>query len=278
MPTASGFAEVGERPGGRAAPLRHVRATMRLPSFASLSDAVKADLIQKSSELTALKTIEPETIDLAPDTYFGTLRHELSAHYLALHPLGSPAGRSRLEAAVLAEFEAGTGGLSLQSPGAFRNTLAELNLALAGDKGGWRRGTVRLSDDQEGNRILFPRVAEVPGQLERMRLLLAGSDDTPPLFSAAVAYALFLNCHPFKDGNGRTARVIINHLVRRAGMPRDVYLPLYELARRSHGGYEITLRIAEVRGEWEPFLRFILNAIHCYRDLSSAAADRVPHA
>ena len=91
---------------------------------------------------------------------------------------------------------------------------------------------------------------------------------------AAVAFALLLNCHPFTDG--RTARLLFNHLLHRGGMPADVYLPLHEIGRRSQGGYEIALRIAELRGDWEPFLRWLLDAIRCCRDLASTTGASAP--
>ncbi len=244
---------------------------MTAPVISSLAHGLGAALAEASSALPSLTPLAPEAINAAPDESFSALRHELSPHYRALHPLGAPAGRSQLEAGVLGNFESGADTLCLLSPRVFRDRLGALNLALTGGRGGWRDGTVRLGDDREGNRIFFPHVSAVPGQLERLRLLLVGQTGAPPLFTAGVAYALFLNCHPFTDGNGRTARVLFNHLLHRDGMPRQVYLPLHEIARRSHGGYEIALRMAEVRGEWEPFLRFILNGIQCHREVACAA-------
>ncbi len=228
--------------------------------------------------LPNLTRISPQIIDTAPEKYFLVLRHELSAHYLALHPIGMPPGRSSLEVDALAAFEASAEPLHLHSACNFREQLVGLNLVLTNGKGGLRTGSVRLADDQQGNRIFFPHVSAVPGQLERVRLLLADGGNEPPLFTAAIAYVLFLNCHPFRDGNGRTARVLFNHLLRQVGMPREAYFPFHEIARRSHGGYEIALRIAEIRGDWEPFLRFILNAIRCHREIAAAAIEGSSHA
>ena len=158
-------------------------------------------------------------------------------------------------------------GASSLSPSGFRDQLAALNHALTDGEGGWRTGFVKLADDRAGNQIYFPPVSAVPRQLERLRLLLAEPDDAPPLFTAAIAHVLLLNCHPFTDGNGRTARVLLNHVLRSGGMGRDVYFPLYEIAPRSHGGYEIALRMAELRGDWTVLLRWFLEALRCYRTI-----------
>jgi Fic family protein len=40
-----------------------------------------------------------------------------------------------------------------------------------------------------------------------------------PLEFAAKAYLRFVSIHPFRDGNGRTGRLLINLLLLRAGYP-----------------------------------------------------------
>lgn len=255
-------------------PLRHVRATMNAPSFSALPDRLRTELTEASAMLRGLAPIEPDAIDTAPDDRFSALRHALSAHYVALHASSGSLGRSRLEADALAVFEAGPNRLLTSSPLDFREQLRGLNRTLTDGKDDWRDGFVKLSDDRAGNQIYFPPVSAVPGQIEHLRSFIASGDAAPSLFVAAVAYALLLNCHPFTDGNGRTARVLFNHLLRRGGMPADIYLPLHEIGQRSQGGYEIALRIAELRGDWEPFLRWLQDAIRCCRDLVAVRATR----
>ena len=271
MPASAGI----DGPGAvttRPAALRDIRAVLTAPLPEGLPGPLIVDLAEASAALSTLKPISPRTVDAAPEHFFHPLRHELSGHYLALHPLSRPAGRSRLEARVLRDFEASNGDFDTMCQERFLTGLHSLNRSLTEGKGGRREGFVKLADDRAGNQIYFPDVSSVPGQLERVRLLMAGEADAPPLFAAAAAYLLLLNCHPFTDGNGRTARVLINRLLHRAGMPRDVYIPLHELARRSHGGYEIALRMAEVRGQWAPFLRWLLEAISCCRAIARPAA------
>jgi hypothetical protein len=255
-------------------PLRHVRAVMNAPSFASLPAGLRNELTDASAALRRLKPVAPEAVETAPDDCFRALRHALSSHYVALHASSNSLGRSRLEADALAVFEAGPDRLLTSSPLGFRDQLRALNRTLTDGKDDWRDGFVKLSDDRAGNQIYFPPVSAVPGQIERLRSFIAAKDAAPPLFTAAVAYALLLNCHPFTDGNGRTARVLFNHLLHRGGMPAEVYLALHEIARRSQGGYEIALRIAELHGDWEPFLRWLLDAIRCCRDLAATDSPR----
>lgn len=252
--------------------LRHLRAAINIPRIGSLPHRLNDELARASSALSSATLISPEIIDRAPDPYFRTLRHELSAHYRALHPIVPQGERSQAEAAVLEDFETRSGFLASLSRSGFRDRLASLNHALTDGNGSWRTGFVKLADDRAGNQIYFPPVSAVPAQLERLRILLAEPSGAPPLFIAAVAHLLLLNCHPFTDGNGRTARVLFNHILHRGGMPSHVYFPLHEIARRSHGGYEIALRMAELRGDWTALLRWFLEALHCGRTIAASNA------
>lgn len=43
-----------------------------------------------------------------------------------------------------------------------------------------------------------------------------------PIFVAALAHAQFVQIHPFSDGNGRTARALMNLILRRNGYPPSI--------------------------------------------------------
>jgi len=250
--------------------MRYVRETIEPIPFSSLSVALRADLEEESNNLAHLPPIAPTTLAAAPDPCFLPLRHELSAHFVALNRAKPDRHRSPAEAAALANWARDSDGLGLASPSAFRARLAELNLCVTDGVGGWRSCPIHLDGDKAGHEVFFPPLSAIPAQLEKLRRFLAMGDAPPAIFSAAVAKALLLNCHPFTDGNGRVSRILLNHILRQSGMPAEVYLPFYEIARRSLGGYEIALRQAEIRGEWEPFLRFMLAAIQCHRCIASA--------
>jgi fido (protein-threonine AMPylation protein) len=64
---------------------------------------------------------------------------------------------------------------------------------------------------------------------------------TPPMFRLAELHASFERIHPFRDGNGRTGRLVLNLLLVRHGYPpvviykRDRARYLAALARSDHG-------------------------------------------
>jgi len=97
------------------------------------------------------------------------------------------------------------------------NDLRQIqSLVLGGGPGAgeYRRGDVRISgaDHQP------PPAAAVPRAVNELLAWLA-STDGPPLLAAAAAHAWLAHIHPFLDGNGRTARALMNLLLIRAGYP-----------------------------------------------------------
>lgn len=66
-------------------------------------------------------------------------------------------------------------------------------------------------------------------------------DAASPILCAAAAHAWLAQIHPFMDGNGRTARVLMNLILMRRGYPiciitRDDRLRYYDALEESQGG------------------------------------------
>jgi len=66
-------------------------------------------------------------------------------------------------------------------------------------------------------RHAFPSPAEIPALMGDLAKWLASADDTPA--TAFTAHARLVGIHPFNDGNGRTARLLMNLILIRAGYP-----------------------------------------------------------
>ena len=69
-----------------------------------------------------------------------------------------------------------------------------------------------------------------------------------PVEFAARVHADFVNIHPFKDGNGRTARLIMNFELMRVGFP-TVIVPV-----DARPDYYRNLDIAVTQGDYLPFV------------------------
>lgn len=74
-----------------------------------------------------------------------------------------------------------------------------------------------------GSMVVFPSPTKVPAMMEEFGQWLAQSQ--PSVESALEAHLRLVSIHPFSDGNGRTARLLMNLLLLRAGYPPLVVRP-----------------------------------------------------
>ncbi len=87
-----------------------------------------------------------------------------------------------------------------------------------------------------GSPVVFPNPVSVPGLMRAFGLELEAAPATPN--AAFDAHFKLAAIHPFSDGNGRTARLLMNLLLIRAGYPpvavrpedRKIYLDSLERA------------------------------------------------
>lgn len=93
---------------------------------------------------------------------------------------------------------------------------------------------------------------------EEMQNLLLWSEENKgklhPVKYAATLHEKFVTIHPFINGNGRTARLLMNFALTQAGYPSIVV----KADPASRIRYNQSLQIAQVEGNSEPFLSFIL--------------------
>lgn len=240
---------------------RLARRPILPPDLDSLSTGLVTRLAHASVALGELQPVSTEKAISAPAAALARLRHPLSDAYLSRNGRVATAPRTDVEAAALKALGSA---LDPEDRGSFVPGLKRANELVTNGGGGWRGADICTAPDQHGNSIVFPQRRHVAEQVERTREVLLRRD-APAIFKAAIALALLTNCHPFRDGNGRVARMVFNYALRSGGMPDTVYIAFSELAARSDGGYLIALRQGELRGEWEPFLEFALTMIevHC---------------
>ncbi|MCP9265614.1 Adenosine monophosphate-protein transferase [Dirofilaria immitis] len=92
----------------------------------------------------------------------------------------------------------------------------------------------------------------ISGEMEEMVKWLNDDDSMllDPIERAAIAHYKLVSIHPFIDGNGRTARLLMNLILMRSGFP-PVIIPVED-----RSDYYDTL-IAANHGNLRPFIRFI---------------------
>jgi len=107
----------------------------------------------------------------------------------------------------------------------------------------------------------------------RMEELIAWLDEQGrekrlhPLLVVAIFVVVFLEIHPFQDGNGRLSRILTTLLLLRAGYAYVPYSSLESIIEQSKESYYISLRRTQgtIRGaepDWNPWIEFFLRALH----------------
>ena len=129
-------------------------------------------------------------------------------------------------------------------------TLKEIHNLILRNIDGANAGTYRRMN------VLISGAGHIPPPAERVlekmetffRWYGAARGALHPVEFAARVHADFVNIHPFKDGNGRTARLIMNFELMRVGFP-TVIVPV-----DARPDYYRNLDIAATQGDYLPFV------------------------
>lgn len=141
-------------------------------------------------------------------------------------------------------------------------------------RGDYKTGTNHVSAFDESGRmigVVFEtaspfdtpmRMAELVTWLNEARELRR----LHPLLIVAIFTVVFLEIHPFQDGNGRLSRILTTLLLLQAGYAYVPYSSLESVIEHSKEGYYLALRQtqATIRTDapnWQPWLSFFLRAL-----------------
>ncbi|WP_051235872.1 Fic family protein [Paenibacillus pinihumi] len=109
-----------------------------------------------------------------------------------------------------------------------------------------------------GSRHIPPNFAIVSEKMEQlMTWYQAHKDQLHPVELAAEFLFRFVYIHPFADGNGRTARLLMNLVLMQHGYPP----PILKAADTDRLTYYEALEEASLHGNVNPFIAFIGDAV-----------------
>ena len=153
------------------------------------------------------------------------------------------------------------------------------DLLVHSEKDAWHRGNYKTSSnsvaafDENGKQIGIVFETATPFDTPRLMTELVGwltSEQEQrrlhPLLVIAVFTVVFLEIHPFQDGNGRLSRILTTLLLLQAGYAYVPYSSLESVIEQSKEGYYLALRQTQgsIRSEapnWQPWLIFFLRAL-----------------
>jgi len=136
---------------------------------------------------------------------------------------------------------------------------------LSKSPGRWRPGPIFVQREDTGAIVYTGPDAEVVAPLMRELVGALGDPSAPALIRAAMAHLNLVMIHPFRDGNGRMARILQSLILTRDGVLSPAFCNIEEyLGRNTPDYYDV---LAEVGGgTWHPerdarsWIRFCLTA------------------
>ena len=126
------------------------------------------------------------------------------------------------------------------------------------DAGHYRTMGVRIT----GATFMPPPSSEVKPRIdELLKWLRENPDELTPIELAAVFHNRFVQIHPFSEGNGRTARLLMNALLMKDGYPFIAIVPKLDCPK-----YLKTLMEADL-GNTSSFVNFIARCVERALDM-----------
>ncbi len=117
--------------------------------------------------------------------------------------------------------------------------------------GHYRNVPVRIA----GSRVILPNPRKVPELMGEFLQWLNEADRLHTVELAAEAHYRLVTIHPFVDGNGRTARLLMNMILLMEGYPAAI------IRKRDRLAYIGSLEKAQLGGSKDDFLKIITDAV-----------------
>ena len=161
------------------------------------------------------------------------------------------------------------------------NHIKQLNrdLLIYSEKDAWYRGNYKTSSnsvvafDENGRQIGVVFETATPFDTPRLMTELVtwmqeerGAERLHPLLLIGLWVVVFLEIHPFQDGNGRLSRVLTTLLLLQAGYAYVPYSSLEGVIEQNKEAYYLALRqtqgtIRSGAPNWQPWLVFFLRSL-----------------
>lgn len=153
------------------------------------------------------------------------------------------------------------------------------DLLVHSEKDAWHRGQYKTSTnsvvafDENGKQLGVVFETATPFDTPRLMTELMtwfveerGAGRAHPLLLIGLWVVVFLEIHPFQDGNGRLSRVLTTLLLLQAGYSYVPYSSLESVVEQSKEAYYLALRQTQgtIRSEapnWQPWLLFFLRSL-----------------
>ena len=128
--------------------------------------------------------------------------------------------------------------------------------------GRYRVTPVRIS----GSAVVLPNPRKVPDLMNGLAKWLKLATGLHPVKLAAEAHYRLVTIHPFTDGNGRTARLLMNMILLMSGYPAAI------IRKRDRLAYIDSLEKAQMGGFKDAYMKIVARAVDRSLDIYLKAA------
>jgi Fic family protein len=122
---------------------------------------------------------------------------------------------------------------------------------------------VRIS----GSPVVMPNPVKVPQLMDEYEQWLDDTKDMHPVLLASEAHYRLVTIHPFTDGNGHTARLVMNLLLLQSGYPPAI------IRKRDRIDYLAALEKAQLGGSKDQFEVLIMRSVERSLDIYLKAIE-----
>lgn len=141
--------------------------------------------------------------------------------------------------------------LSKQDVPVTENYIKQVHKLIIGDDPSFSPGDYRnIGVIITGSDHRPPEPFEVPFKMLELFEWINENDKENPIVVSAIAHHEFVKIHPFKDGNGRTARILLNLILLKKGFP------ICNISREDRPNYYDALSLAD-EGQYEPIIEIV---------------------
>lgn len=130
-----------------------------------------------------------------------------------------------------------------------------INRGLLGD-GEYRKGLSWLGSDKIETAVAVTCPAEEVSRLMNDLNQFVARDDLNLVVQSIIAFTQLLMIHPFKDGNGRVARLLLYKDLHQAGLASELALSITRLPLKNPYAFRYQLIALRQTSDWPAYLRF----------------------
>jgi Fic family protein len=144
------------------------------------------------------------------------------------------------------------------------NHIIDIQSELEQNRTGYRKVPGTVLKNGAGQVVYTPPTPELlPRLMSDLERFINDSElfDADPLVKMALIHHQFESIHPFYDGNGRTGRIVNVLYLVKEGLLDTPVLYLSRAIVRSKPDYYRLLQDVREQGQWEQWVRYMLDAI-----------------